>query len=171
MDIEKLKKLADSGNMFAQFDLADRYYKSNGVAYDFDRSIYWFKKAAEQGHSKAQRIIGEYYWGVEENPEMAVYWFKKAADQGEPYSQAKLGNCYITGAGLEINEAAGIEWLIKSVKQGNVIGYFCLGLCYFHGIGVVRDINYALELINEAARLGDLEARNFLLKLKKDLNL
>ena len=45
----------------------------------------WFRKAANQGHARAQCNLGECYYfgyGVEQSYEEAVKWFRKAAEQG-----------------------------------------------------------------------------------------
>src|ERR1700730_4832077 len=53
---KELLPKARAGDANAQFDL--------GCAYDFerpkrrDRAIYWYQKAAEQGHAEAQNYLG-----------------------------------------------------------------------------------------------------------------
>jgi len=88
----ELLKTARAGDVRAPFELA--------CAYDFDRpkkkplAIYWYHKAAEQGHAKSQNYLGESYrdgWTVERDLRAAIHWFRLAAAQGEPDAQLSLG--------------------------------------------------------------------------------
>ncbi len=71
---------------FAQFAYANRLrpYKNAPEAGAFQ----WFLRSAQQGHCKAQCIIGSYYLGGLDNclqdAYMARSWYKKAFDQGYP---------------------------------------------------------------------------------------
>ena len=77
-----------------QFELA--------CAYDFERpkkrrlAVYWYHKAAEQGHATAQNYLGESYrdgWTVKRDVRKAIRWFRLAAEQDESYAQLSLGAC------------------------------------------------------------------------------
>jgi TPR repeat protein len=51
------------------------------------------RKAADQGHAKAQYNLGVMYEkgeGVQQNYSEALKWYKKAADQGHAGAQSKL---------------------------------------------------------------------------------
>jgi TPR repeat protein len=53
----------------------------------------WYKKAAEQGHAKAQHNLGFMYVtgkGVKQNKILAYKWWLKAAKQGESTAQRNL---------------------------------------------------------------------------------
>lgn len=73
----------------AQYDLADSYYMGKGVAQDAIEAVYWYRKAAKQGHAAAQSKLGWMYQnglGVQSDTNMAIYWYNKAAEQG--YAEA-----------------------------------------------------------------------------------
>ena len=55
--IEELKQLAQSGDAEAQYMLGDAYAKGTGVQQDDSKTIYWYTKAAEQGHVLSQELI------------------------------------------------------------------------------------------------------------------
>ncbi|WP_268808418.1 tetratricopeptide repeat protein [Oceanospirillum multiglobuliferum] len=60
------------------------YHSGIGVKQDPEKAFRWFKKAAEQGNTKAQYNLGLMYrsgLGVEQDMVKAVMWFKKAAEQ------------------------------------------------------------------------------------------
>lgn len=53
------KIAAEQEDSFAQYNLGFAYYSGEGVSQDYDQAVYWFQKAAEQGHSDAKRILKE----------------------------------------------------------------------------------------------------------------
>lgn len=56
-DINSIKKVAEQGDAEAQFNLGKCYYHGDGVNRDLKEAVYWFRKAAEQGHVKAQEAL------------------------------------------------------------------------------------------------------------------
>ncbi len=123
---EQLKPLAESGDVNAQYTLGEyfHWYKSWSLGFskskiaadpvkDEAEALKWYGKAAEQGHSKAQIAVGDFYnsryatqmWDyykkgsrtpfISKDSDEAFKWYRKAADQGEPVAQYKLGNIYI----------------------------------------------------------------------------
>ena len=124
-------------------------------------AVEWYTKAAEQGKSCSQDLLGDCYYfgyGVEQNFETAVEWYTKSAEQGNSFAQCSLGFCYQFGQGITANCAKAIELFEKSVEQDNGYGCFLLGRCYRNGIGVGTDKNLALELFKKGAELGDKSA-------------
>jgi TPR repeat protein len=102
-----------------------RFYKGCGVALVFVISIFIFsngriinklkgvlnkvtfevyKKAAEQGVSRAQNKLGLMYYngeGVQQNYKEALNWYRKAAEQGFAEAQNNLGLMYHNGEGVQ----------------------------------------------------------------------
>ncbi|WP_439830288.1 tetratricopeptide repeat protein, partial [Aeromonas veronii] len=61
---------------------------------DDAQALAWYRKAAEQGHAKAQYNLGVMYGngqGVPQDDAQAVVWFRKAAEQGLAEAQYELG--------------------------------------------------------------------------------
>ena len=59
------------------------YGKGYGVEQSYKKAIYWWQKAAEQGHAEAQFNLGYCYYngkGIELSKSKATYWFIKACD-------------------------------------------------------------------------------------------
>ena len=54
----ELIRLAKEGDTFSQVHLAWRYDVGNGVTQDSAEAAYWYKQAAEMGHSMAQNNYG-----------------------------------------------------------------------------------------------------------------
>ncbi|MEJ2270163.1 MAG: tetratricopeptide repeat protein [Desulfobulbaceae bacterium] len=73
---------ANQGDADAQFNLALLYYTGLGIPQDRRYAIYWYTKAAEQGHIQAQYFLGKLYnFGdgeeVRQDFKLAVYWLTK----------------------------------------------------------------------------------------------
>ncbi|WFF38085.1 sel1 repeat family protein [Moraxella nasibovis] len=86
MDINSLTARAAQGNHHAQFFLAKRLQKGEGVAKDPSRAAYWYTRAAEQNASPAQLNLGLMYLrgeGVKANMNEARKWLEKAAHLGD----------------------------------------------------------------------------------------
>ena len=122
--IDALKKQAESGDVNAQFTLANTYYFGEVVPQDFGQAAVWYRKAADQGNTNAQFSLGMMYvegQGVEEDDSQAAIWLRKAADQGNPFAQCLLGDMYYSGEGIGQDKAQGIALLQKAAAQGNTI--------------------------------------------------
>ena len=104
---------------------------------DLDQSIFWYKKAAEQGDAEAQNHLGFMYehfghmyeFGLmgEEGFEQAAYWYRKAAEQGHRDAQFQLSCMYEAGKGVEQDDEPAICWLIKAANQGHASAQFYFG--------------------------------------------
>ena len=85
----ELKAEAEKGNAEAQYKFA----LLHGQNFYLDEEVKWYKKAAEQGHIRAQEKMGyEYESGlnVQQDNAEAVKWYKMAAEQGSETARAKL---------------------------------------------------------------------------------
>jgi TPR repeat protein len=49
-DFDDIKKLAEMGDIDAQFELGLMYRYGEGVPQDYKQAVYWYTKAAEQGY-------------------------------------------------------------------------------------------------------------------------
>ncbi|MOA60871.1 Localization factor PodJL [compost metagenome] len=69
------------------------FFSGEGVPQDYQQSVFWFQKAAEQGNAIAQHRLGLAYRfgvGVAEDPQQAIYWIRKASEQGHTEAQEQL---------------------------------------------------------------------------------
>jgi TPR repeat protein len=130
----------------AQFNLGFMYYKGEGVSQNYPEATKWLRKAAEQGHVKAQFLLSS----------IVAKWLRKAADQGDGYSQANLGHMYYGGlyyGGLGVpqdySEAA--KWYRKAADQGIASAQTNLGAMYDKGEGVAQDYAEAAKWYRKAA--------------------
>ncbi len=69
------------------------YFYGRGVTQSYTDAVYWYQKAAEQGHALGQANLGYCYYygkGVEINKQEAYRLIKLAADQGNEWSKKFL---------------------------------------------------------------------------------
>jgi TPR repeat protein len=78
---------AERGCVRAQYELSEHYCESS-----YRESVKWRLLAAEQGHVRAQRMIGEMYehgLGCAQNWEVALRYYRRAAAQGDSESESR----------------------------------------------------------------------------------
>jgi uncharacterized protein len=76
---------ANSGDPFAENELAYLYAAGKGTAQDYSKAFYWYQQAANQGLASAQYNLGLMYWyglGVQAKRETAKEWLQKSAAKG-----------------------------------------------------------------------------------------
>jgi TPR repeat protein len=81
-----------------------------------------YRKAAEQGHAKAQYNLALMYYngeGVAKDDAAAVEWFCKAAEQGNAMAQYNLGFTYATGGGVAQDDVMAYVWWNLAAAQGH----------------------------------------------------
>jgi TPR repeat protein len=135
-------KAAEQGYAEAQNNLGRMYSAGRGIVRDEsealdnalankvlghdlgndDVAVFWFQKAAEQGHADAQCNLGVMYEnakGVERNLTQAVDWYRKSAEQGSVCGQFHLGYAYDDGFGVPQHRAEAAVWYRKAAAQGD----------------------------------------------------
>ncbi|KPK25298.1 MAG: hypothetical protein AMJ61_12360, partial [Desulfobacterales bacterium SG8_35_2] len=50
-----LGRIAEQGQVEAQFKLGDAHYFGKGTKKNLEQALFWYEKAAQQGHPRAQR--------------------------------------------------------------------------------------------------------------------
>ena len=88
-------KLAEQGDVEAQFNLGLMYGKGKGVKKDYSKAIQWWGLAADQGNGKAQTNLGWMYEigkGVPKDENKAAHWYEIASSQGISKAQDKLNS-------------------------------------------------------------------------------
>ena len=165
-----INKAFELGSAEAQIDMGRRYKLDE----DTTQAIYWYQKAAEQGHVYAQYHLGLLYMKLaytekidtisndssivyttklnDLNPnalqdaEKGGYWLQKAAEQGECHAQYHMGVCYYEGKGVEQSYTEAVKWWQKSAEQGECgsRSMMSLVMCYYEGVGVSKDKNQAV---------------------------
>ena len=167
LDLEKMLKENKQAAPFENKNFKDlKTDFERGVYYyarkNYKQALYWYKKAAEQGHAKAQHNIGGMYYtgrGVFQNYKQAFYYYKKAAEQENAKAQNSIGMMYAEGQGVPQNYKQALYWYKKSAEQGYAYAQFNVGGMYAEGQGVPPNYKQAFYWIKKAAEQGDVYAQ------------
>ena len=117
---EETKAKAEKGDAKAQGLLAWEY--AYGEKKDPVLAFEWAKKAAEQGDSKGEFILGRSFHrglGTEQDFKEAVKWYRKAAEQGDADAQNNLGVMYGFGKGVPQDYVTAYAWYNIAQANGN----------------------------------------------------
>tara|TARA_R110002072_G_scaffold156742_1_gene307269 strand:+ start:4565 stop:5863 length:1299 start_codon:yes stop_codon:yes gene_type:complete len=144
-------------------NLGFMYHNGKGVPPDYAQAVTWYRKAADQGHAKAQYNLGVMYAkgeGVPQDYKQAVTWYRKAADQGNAEAQNNLGLIYASGKGVPQDDKQAMRWFRKAADQGYAVAQITLGLMYSLGKGVPQDDKQAVTWYRKAADQGNASAQS-----------
>ncbi|NAW69113.1 hypothetical protein CAG57_14470 [Vibrio sp. V30_P3S12P165] len=124
-----------------------------GVSQNYEKSIYWYTKSAEQGYGPSARNLAWIYEdgkGVHIDKKKAVYWMKKAAETLW-LGQAELGRYYLYGIGTEKDTAKAFSLLNEAVPHTKYASYH-LARMYYYGDGIEQDYKKSYEYFLKASK-------------------
>lgn len=156
---EALLEKANNGDVKAQYQVGYLYSSGNqGVSFDEEKGVFWFKKAAEAGDAKSQLSLAmSYLWGsgVSKNSRKGIEWLTKSANQNNAMAQYNLAEEYADGKNINKDQDLANYWYLKSAENGDVSAQFKLGSLYLDGnSGLPQDINKAKAWLKKAADQG-----------------
>lgn len=155
---EEVKQLAENGDCFVQYELADIYAQRD----EEYKSFLMLKLPAEAGYWLAQYELGACYYngrGVVADEENGAKWYRVAAEKGYPVAQNILGNLYYNGSGVPVNKEKAVEWYRRAAEQGDSQAQRNLGFCYANGQGVMHDDEKETYWYKKAATQGLAQAQ------------
>ncbi len=148
----------------AQFDLARKYLKGEGVPRDEHRAFDLMKTAADQGNADALGGVGYFYATghvVVRNEQEAIGWFRKGAESGSLKAQFNLGRMMVRGTGGSKNATEGIEWIQKAADHGLIEAAIFYGnALYFGKHGLEANARKSFLYLLQAAESGEAESQN-----------
>lgn len=122
-DIVALRTGAENGNVQDQSDLGFRYSSGDGISKNVPEAVKWWRKAADQGDTDSQYMLGATYYdgdeGIPKDYAEALKWNKKAAAQGESGSLRMLGDAYFEGCGVPKDNVKAHAWYSLALAAGN----------------------------------------------------
>ena len=142
-----LLPLAEDGNADAMYRLGEIYfYGENGAEIDYDKSLYWMTKAADEEHYDALKFL-MFMYNVEASPyefdfAKSVEFAERVLEQNPEDSDAMftIGYCYsVGGYGIEVDYEEAVKWYTKAAELGEPDAMYNLALCYYYGYGVEVD--------------------------------
>ncbi|MDR2590321.1 MAG: sel1 repeat family protein [Oscillospiraceae bacterium] len=127
MSISAITNKANNGDVDAQCTLADIYADDTNLEiFDVSKAVYWYERVAEQGHTRAQWLLGACYSqgiGIGVDQEKAEHWMLKSAHSGDVEGQFNLGSFYFMKPDIVKAE----YWIEKASNQGHVEAQSALG--------------------------------------------
>ena len=164
------KRQAENGDKFSQYELGNCYKDGIGTEIDTTLAVYWYMKAAEQGHESARYMLSllrgkdtrkdsenelkEKPADSMQNKESYFESCKRAADTGDKRAQYELALLYAAGTDVRKDNALAFYWCRKSADQGYSLAQYALATYYEKGIGVSVNTNQAIYFYKKAAEQG-----------------
>ncbi|GES99366.1 Sel1 repeat family protein [Rhizophagus clarus] len=114
----------------------------------------WFLKAAEQGLSPAQLMVGFLYMigsGVQHDFQQGLYWYHMAARQNNPIAMRNIAFHHLTKN--DYKDAK--DWFCKAYEAGDACSANQIGIMYKFGIGTLCDLQKAEEWYRKSAEAND----------------
>lgn len=128
-----------------------------GFETNFTKAAMFYRLAADQGESDAQRMLGILYQdgrGVAQDYREAMKWYRKAAARGDGEAQTRLGLMYLAGEGVPKDMSEASRWLLMAAENGDFEGQVYIGCMYLHGRGVKQDDVEAFRWFRKSALAG-----------------
>lgn len=144
------EKAATQGLAEAQYGLGIMYETGNGVKKSNVEALNWYKKAAEQGDTEAQKRADA---------------LSQEQNAHSPEDLYNLGKKYYDEHGVEQINANAFPLLLKAANQGHADAQFLIGKMCYYGKGVKQDLKIAEEWLRLAANQGHANAKLLLDKL------
>jgi cell division septation protein DedD len=102
--IAEWRPLAEQGDADAQFNLGQAYKMGRGVQADLQQSADWYRRAAQQGHLRAEDNLGLVLFQLGDRTN-ALPYLQRASSRGEPRAQ------YIVGTALFNGDLLAKDWV------------------------------------------------------------
>jgi len=151
INLDWLEQAAENGLLEAQYELG-RHYMSKAYHRDtplqsfLKKAIYWFGKARQNGHAKAD----EYFKWIYQERSFAnngfsdTDWTEVFAEGGHAGAQYKLGWACFLGVNMPKDTARGVSLLQAAAGQGHKTAQGRLAVLFEVGDGVPKDSAQAI---------------------------
>lgn len=152
--VAEMDKLAESGDMYAQYLMGKIWRDDPLLIPDSVEARYWFEQAAEQGHLVAQYSLAKLYLSDDlevRDIRTGMDWLYTAATNGSHYAMYRLAKELLKGDLIERNIDAAVEWFTKSAERGNQYAQYMLGKLYLTGKEVPYDEEQAVHWLTQSA--------------------
>ena len=141
-------KLAETGDIFAQNELANLYLYGDGIEEDEEEGVKWLKRSADAGHWISIMDLADCYSdgiGVSQDKLKAIDLYKRVYELGSGEAANRIGVIYHN----QNNSEEAVKWYRKGFDKGYDWSGYNLALSYSNGTGVPQDKQKALELYKE----------------------
>lgn len=156
---------AEAGDRAAQCYVGLTYRDgSASIPRDPAKSLYWIRRAADQGYDMALEEMGMKYYegfGVEQDYAQALQWWERAAQAGKASAYSSIGILYRDGQGVDQDLARAEENFLRGARAGNSYCAYLLGRLYAHYFTPARPAD-ALRWLQKASDMGSHRASEVL---------
>ena len=149
---------ARSGQVQAQFLLAQMYMEGKGTTRDPQAAQLWYSVAANKGHPLAMNMLGrchELGQGTPVDFARAATWFRRAAEAGSNWGMYNHANLLATGRGVEKDTAKALALYTQAAQSGHAKSMNLLARHLEEGIETTPDPQAALHWYRRSAEAGD----------------
>jgi TPR repeat protein len=161
---------ADAGDPEAMHQLGEDYAKGLFVDKSREKSVHWYRKAAEKGHAPSMVRLADAYLdgkGVERDYDQAALWARRAADKDHDEGLATLGIMHAAGLGVPQDHDRAEALAKKSLSVANRPAGAFVALCYWEGaeekdFKITRDQPRARRILEFGAARGNEAAKAML---------
>lgn len=111
----------DANDAAAEYLLAKRFSRGDGVAMNHQEAIGWLKRAAIHDYGPAQLEYGltlRRGEGVIQDWKESAKWIQRAAESGYAPAQKELGIMYMKGSGVPEDKSRAYMWLVLAAASG-----------------------------------------------------
>ena len=160
--LEDLERLAEYGDVHAQYFLGLLYRDGGLLLPDAEQAAHWLELAAKQDLPAAQYALGKLY--LSDDPEVhdvddGLRWLERAARNGNTNAAYRLGKEYLTGTSVQKDAARAAEYLCHAADRNHPWASYLLGKLYLTGNGVHKDEEAAWNCFRMADAYGHPYAR------------
>lgn len=116
MDVTKLIEKTEKGDPEAMWELAEAYFRGDGVAQNDDKAFVLYKKLENIDPNKYVLCrLGQCYFygfGVNADSTSGIAYFKRAADKGNGVANYELGCIYRDGKVVNRDTQTAVNYLL-----------------------------------------------------------
>ena len=152
--VSEMEKLAESGDMYAQYLMGKLWRDGPLLIPDSVEARYWFERAAEQGHLVAQYSLAKLYLSDDvevQDIRLGLNWLYTAAVNGSHCAMYRLAKELLKGDLVKRNSDAAVEWFARSAEGGNPYAQYMLGKLYLTGKEAPYDEERAVHWLTRSA--------------------
>ena len=163
--VEDLERLAENGDVHAQYFLGLLYRDGGLLLPDAEQAVHWLELAAKRDLPAAQYALGKLY--LSDDPEVrdvddSLQWLERAARNGNTDAAYRLGKEYLTGKSVQKDAVKAAEYLRHAADRNHPWASYLLGKLYLTGRGVPKDEEAAWNCFRMADAYGHPNAQYIL---------
>jgi enhanced entry protein EnhC len=160
---------ADKGLPEAMNQLAGMYFNALGQEKNEQLAMTWYRKAAELGNANALYTLGllsETGVATKLDFQNALKYYQDASNQGNEKAMLALARMYHYGLGVPQDQKLSAELYQKLADRQNAYAQYQLGTYYLEGTAGQRLPDKAKQLLEQASKNGNQQARQILQRLE-----